>query len=80
MNVLYAFYDVIDTFKKYDQSNDKFIKSYNKFKKENNNTIITENYLERLDLIISNPANIAIYKMSISKILYNILIIIKYKT
>ncbi len=85
MNVLYTINEVINSFQKhkkaYDslESYDQFMKSYNKFKKENNNTIIPEKDIKKMDLIVSKPENLKIYKMSISKILSDMLVLIKYE-
>lgn len=85
MNVLYTINEVINSFQKHEkaynslESYDQFMKSYNKFKKENNNTIIDEKDIKKMDLIVSKPENLKIYKMSISKILSDMLVLIKYE-
>lgn len=85
MNVLYTINEVINSFQKHEKATDslesyeQFMKLYNKFKKNNNNTIILEKDIKKLDIILSNHENLKIYKMSISKILSNILVLIKYE-
>jgi hypothetical protein len=85
MNVLYTINEVINSFQKHEKAADslesyeQFMKLYNKFKKNNNNTIILEKDIKKLDIILSNHENLKIYKMSISKILSNMLVLIKYE-
>jgi hypothetical protein len=85
MNVLYTINEVINSFQKHETALDsiasyeQFMKLYNKFKKNNNNTIILEKDIKKLDIILSNHGNLKIYKISISKILSNMLILIKYE-
>jgi hypothetical protein len=85
MNVLYTINEVINSFQKHEKATDslesyeQFMKLYNKFKKNNNNTIILEKDIKKLDIILSNHENLKIYKMSISKILSNMLVLIKYE-
>jgi hypothetical protein len=85
MNVLYTLTEVINSFQKHEKASDslesyeKIMKSYNKFKKNNNNTIILEKDIKKMDIIFSKPENLKIYKMSISKILSDMLVLIKYE-
>ncbi len=85
MNVLYTINEVINSFQKHETALDsitsyeQFMKLYNKFKKNNNNTIILEKDIKKLDIILSKHENLKIYKISISKILSNMLILIKYE-
>lgn len=85
MNVLYTINEVINSFQKHETTLDsiasyeEFMKLYNNFKKNNNNIIILEKDIKKLDIILSNHENLKIYKMSISKILSNMVVLIKYK-
>ena len=85
MNVLYTINEVINSFQKHETALDsitsyeQFMKLYNKFKNNNNNTIILEKDIKKLDIILSKHENLKIYKISISKILSNMLILIKYE-
>jgi hypothetical protein len=85
MNVLYTINEVINSFQKHETeldsvaSYEKFMKLYNNFKKNNNNIIILEKDIKKLDIILSNHENLKIYKMSISKILSNMMVLIKYE-
>ncbi len=85
MNVLYTLNEVINSFQKHETeldsvaSYEKIMKLYNNFKKNNNNIIILEKDIKKLDIILSNHENLKIYKMSISKILSNMAVLIKYK-
>ena len=85
MNVLYTINEVINSFQKHEkavdslESYEQFMELYNKFKKNNNNIIILEKDIKKLDIILSNHENLKIYKMSISKILSNMVVLIKYK-
>jgi phage terminase small subunit len=84
MNVLCSFSEVINKFKrfnlnKYDDAYEQFLKSYDKFKKENNNTIISEEHLEKLDLIVSNEKNLKTYQMTLNKIMSDIMVLIQYE-
>lgn len=85
MNVLYTINEVINSFQKHEkavdslESYEQFMKLYNKFKKNNNNTIILEKDIKKLDIILSKHENLKIYKISISKILSNMLVLIKYE-
>jgi hypothetical protein len=85
MNVLYTINEVINSFQKHETeldsvaSYEQFMKLYNNFKKNNNNIIILEKDIKKLDIILSNHENLKIYKMSISKILSNMMVLIKYK-
>jgi hypothetical protein len=85
MNVLYTINEVINSFQKHETALDsitsyeQFMKLYNKFKNNNNNTIILEKDIKKLDIILSNHENLKIYKMSISKILSNMVVLIKYE-
>jgi uncharacterized protein YktA (UPF0223 family) len=85
MNVLYTINEVINSFQKHETALDsitsyeQFMKLYNKFKKNNNNTIILEKDIKKLDIILSKHENLKIYKISMSKILSNMLILIKYE-
>jgi hypothetical protein len=85
MNVLYTINEVINSFQKHEKAIDslesyhQFMKLYNKLKKNNNNSIILEKDIKKLDIIFSNPENLKIYKMSISRILSNMLVLIRYE-
>ena len=85
MNVLYTMNELITSFQKHEKeldsvaSYEQFMKLYNNFKKNNNNIIILEKDIKKLDIILSNHENLKIYKMSISKILSNMVVLIKYE-